>query len=64
MLTSLLGRYLRTSKGTLALVVVLQLCATIASLYLPSLNADIIGHGRHHVQFGDPAASEAQVWEL
>ena len=41
----LLRRYLRPYKRDLAIVVALQLVATIASLYLPSLNADIIDRG-------------------
>jgi ATP-binding cassette subfamily B protein len=36
---------LRPYAGNLSLVVVLQLIGTIASLYLPSLNADIIDNG-------------------
>jgi ATP-binding cassette subfamily B protein len=36
---------LRPYAGNLTLVVVLQLIGTIASLYLPSLNADIIDNG-------------------
>ncbi|MBW3085133.1 putative ABC transporter ATP-binding protein [Austwickia sp. TVS 96-490-7B] len=45
MLTTVLTRHLRPYRGFLAAVVVLQLFATIASLYLPSLNADIIDNG-------------------
>src|SRR5579862_266436 len=45
MLSRLLRTYLWPFRGPLALVVVLQLVATIASLYLPSLNADIIDRG-------------------
>lgn len=41
----LLGRYLRPYRGDLATVVVLQLLAVTASLFLPSLNADIIDNG-------------------
>ncbi|GAA1673356.1 ABC transporter ATP-binding protein [Kribbella yunnanensis] len=37
--------HLRPYAGYLSLVVVLQLVGTIASLYLPSLNADIIDNG-------------------
>jgi ATP-binding cassette, subfamily B, multidrug efflux pump len=40
-----LRTYLRPYTNLLAAVVVLQLLGTIASLYLPSLNADIIDHG-------------------
>ena len=49
MLLRLLRRYLAPYAGDLALVIGLQLIATIASLYLPSLNADIIdvGIARH-----------------
>jgi ATP-binding cassette subfamily B protein len=50
MLIRLLRTYLRPYAGLLTAVVVLQLIATIASLYLPSLNADIIDKG---VQLGD-----------
>jgi ATP-binding cassette subfamily B multidrug efflux pump len=45
MLMRILRTYLRPYKGLLAGVVVLQLFGTIASLYLPSLNADIIDKG-------------------
>ncbi|WP_326645192.1 ABC transporter ATP-binding protein/permease [Streptosporangium sp. NBC_01755] len=45
MLTRLLRTYLRPYLAALTAVVVLQLVGTIASLYLPSLNADIIDQG-------------------
>ncbi len=45
MLLRLLRTYLRPYGKQLAAVVVLQLAATIASLYLPSLNGDIIDRG-------------------
>jgi ATP-binding cassette subfamily B multidrug efflux pump len=45
MLLRLLRTYLRPYAGNLSMVVVLQLIGTIASLYLPSLNADIIDKG-------------------
>ncbi|GAA1855756.1 ABC transporter ATP-binding protein [Pseudonocardia ailaonensis] len=45
MLLSLLRRYLRPFAGPLAAVVALQLVGTMAALYLPSLNADIIDQG-------------------
>jgi ATP-binding cassette subfamily B protein len=45
MLTRLLRTYLRPYGRPLAAVVVLQLCATIANLYLPSLNGEIIDRG-------------------
>ncbi len=45
MLLQLLLRYLRPYRTQLAWVLVLQLVATIASLYLPGLNADIIDRG-------------------
>ncbi|HEY2041159.1 MAG TPA: ABC transporter ATP-binding protein [Jatrophihabitans sp.] len=45
MLMRLLRTYLRPYKRLLAGVVVLQLFGTIAALYLPSLNADIIDKG-------------------
>lgn len=45
MLIRLLRTYLRPYGGLLSVVVVLQLVGTIASLYLPSLNADIIDNG-------------------
>jgi ATP-binding cassette subfamily B multidrug efflux pump len=44
-LIGLLRTYLRPYTGALAVVVALQLVATMASLYLPSLNADIIDRG-------------------
>ncbi|MEU8227011.1 ABC transporter ATP-binding protein [Kribbella sp. NPDC048915] len=45
MLLRVLRTHLRPYAGNLSLVVVLQLIGTIASLYLPSLNADIIDNG-------------------
>jgi len=44
-LTRLLLTYLRAYRSELTAVIVLQLIGTIASLYLPSLNADIIDYG-------------------
>ncbi len=45
MLLRLLARFLRGRGKVLGLIVVLQLCGTIASLYLPSLNGRIIDRG-------------------
>ncbi|GLW22501.1 multidrug ABC transporter ATP-binding protein [Microbispora amethystogenes] len=45
MLNRLLRAYLRPYSPALTAVVLFQLVGTIASLYLPSLNADIIDHG-------------------
>ncbi len=45
MLIRLLRRHLAPYRQQLTLVVVLQLIQTIATLYLPTLNADIIDHG-------------------
>jgi len=45
MLTGLLRHYLQPYRRPLVAVVALQLVATIASLYLPTLNADIIDQG-------------------
>ncbi|MPZ84856.1 MAG: ATP-binding cassette domain-containing protein [Actinophytocola sp.] len=45
MLSRLLRTYLRPYRRELTIVLVLQLIGTIASLYLPSLNADIIDKG-------------------
>jgi ATP-binding cassette subfamily B protein len=45
MLWRLLKLYLRPHRKSLALVVVLQLAGVIASLYLPSINGDIIDRG-------------------
>lgn len=45
MLVSLARTYLRPYRGAVALLLVLQLLATLASLYLPSLNADIVDDG-------------------
>ena len=45
MLTLLLRTHLRPYRRPLLAVVVLQLIGTIASLYLPSLNAHIIDNG-------------------
>ncbi len=52
MLTRLLRRFLAPYRQWLTIVVVLQLLATIAALYLPTLNADIIDKG---VAQGDTA---------
>ncbi len=45
MLIPLLRRYLRPYRGPLTAVVIFQLIGTIASLYLPALNAEIIDDG-------------------
>ncbi len=45
MLARLVRAYLRPYSRTVVLVVVLQLLATLATLYLPTLNADIIDNG-------------------
>jgi ATP-binding cassette subfamily B protein len=45
MLVRLLRTYLERYRGLLATVVVLQFVGTLAMLWLPSLNADIIDHG-------------------
>lgn len=45
MLLKLLGKSLRPYQGLLWLVVFFQLIQTVASLYLPTLNADIIDNG-------------------
>ncbi|HSN35257.1 MAG TPA: ABC transporter ATP-binding protein, partial [Arthrobacter sp.] len=45
MLWKLLVEYLRPQRGLLLAVVVFQLAQSIASLYLPTLNADIIDQG-------------------
>ena len=45
MLLALLRRYLRRYRRAITLVVVLQLVQTLATLYLPTLNADIIDRG-------------------
>ena len=45
MLLRIAKEYLRPYKKWLTIVVILQLIGTIASLYLPTLNADIIDNG-------------------
>jgi ATP-binding cassette subfamily B multidrug efflux pump len=45
LLNRLLINYLRPYRRELSVVLVMQLIGTIASLYLPSLNADIIDNG-------------------
>ena len=45
MLLRLLRTYLRPYRKSLTIVVIFQLIGTIASLYLPRLNADIIDNG-------------------
>jgi ATP-binding cassette, subfamily B, multidrug efflux pump len=44
-LIRILRTYLRPYQGPITLVVVLQLIQTLATLYLPTLNADIIDNG-------------------
>ena len=57
MLLRLLRTHLAPYRRWLAVVVVLQFAATVAMLYLPSLNADIIDDG---VAVGDTAT----IWRL
>ncbi len=45
MLVRLLRRFLRPYRGSLSAVVALQFVGTMAALYLPSLNAEIIDNG-------------------
>ena len=45
MLIKVLRSYLKPYKVPIAIVVLLQLVSTIATLYLPTLNADIIDKG-------------------
>ena len=45
MLLRLLRTYLRPYRGTVQIVVLLQLVQTLATLFLPTLNADIIDNG-------------------
>jgi len=45
MLIPLLRKYLRAYRGPLTAVVIFQLIGTIANLYLPALNAEIIDDG-------------------
>jgi ATP-binding cassette, subfamily B, multidrug efflux pump len=52
MLVRLLRLYLRPYRGPIALVVLFQFVQTLATLYLPTLNADIIDYG---VVTGDTA---------
>lgn len=62
MLLRIIKDYLRPYQGWLVVIVVLQLVGTIASLYLPSLNADIIDNG---VLTGDTAyIFRRGVWML
>ncbi|HEX2145607.1 MAG TPA: ABC transporter ATP-binding protein [Glycomyces sp.] len=49
-ITRLLAEYLRPHRSNLALTVVLQIIGTLASLYVPTLNADVINTG---VALGD-----------
>jgi ATP-binding cassette subfamily B multidrug efflux pump len=62
LLNRLLFTYLRPYRRELSAVLVLQLVGTIAALYLPSLNADIIDFG---IARGDNAyILEAGAWML
>ena len=62
MLSRLLRTYLARYRGALMAVLVLQLIAGIAGLFLPSLNADIIDNG---VAVGDTAHIwSVSVWML
>ncbi|MFL6077019.1 MAG: ABC transporter ATP-binding protein [Mycobacteriales bacterium] len=45
MLIRLLRAHLRPYRGPIGLIVLLQLLSTLATLYLPTLNADIIDNG-------------------
>ncbi|MET0419851.1 MAG: ABC transporter permease, partial [Actinoplanes sp.] len=45
MLSKLLGRYLRPYRNAIILVVIFQFVQTLATLYLPTLFADIIDNG-------------------
>ncbi|MEG3613847.1 ABC transporter ATP-binding protein [Isoptericola haloaureus] len=45
MLVTLVRRYLRPYLGAVVVLLVLQLAQTLATLYLPSLNADIVDQG-------------------
>lgn len=45
MIVALLRRFLAPARNTIALLVVLQAISTLATLYLPTLNADIIDQG-------------------
>src|SRR5690349_12854310 len=45
MLIRLVREFLRPYRGALSVLVALQLLSTVAMLYLPSLNADIIDRG-------------------
>lgn len=58
MLNALLTTYLRPYKRELTAVVLFQLVATAAALYLPSLNADLIDNG---VTKGDTGTSCPRV---
>ena len=49
MLIKLLRNYLQPYSTALIAVVALQLVSTMASLYLPSLNADIIDLSLIHI---------------
>ncbi|MDO5740150.1 MAG: ABC transporter ATP-binding protein [Ornithinimicrobium sp.] len=57
MLTRLLRSHLRPYAALIALVLTLQLVAAVASLWLPTLNADIIDHG---IAKGDTA----YIWRV
>ena len=50
MLLRLLRFYLRPYRNAIIFVVVLQLVQTLATLYLPTLNAEIIDNGVDHRQ--------------
>lgn len=47
-LRALLPRYVRPYRGLIAVVVTLQIISTLASLYLPTVNAAIIDDGVAH----------------
>lgn len=47
-LRALLPRYVRPYRGLIAMVVILQIISTLASLYLPTVNAAIIDDGVAH----------------
>lgn len=45
MLTKLVARHLRAYRLQVAIIIVTQVCAQIAALTLPTINADIINKG-------------------
>ena len=62
MLLALLRQYVRPYRGLVAVVMLLQLVSTLASLYLPTVNAAIIDDGVARGDTDRSSGSAASCW--